>query len=302
MELYANLHLHSTHSDGPYTPEELVCVAKKEGYKAVALSDHDTISGCKLMEEECKKQGLEFIFACEFTAKNPSAHIVAFEFDPEYPEMKEYLRQMSERETNKTKTCFDWAVEAGGIRGITWDEVLEFNKGVTWLCNNHVFEAMKAKGIIQQSQYMDFFNLNFRKQRGLVNNYIMQKDLKDIVALIHRAGGLAVWAHPNGRLNLLPDIIAAGIDGIEVWHPDLVDREERRHAYELAVENNLYISGGSDHSGLCGGYYDGFESEEALKASPFFIPEMSSGTTEVFFRELKNRRKVDRTNLEFDPL
>lgn len=302
MKLYANLHLHSNHSDGPYTPEELVAVAKKEGYQAVALSDHDTISGCPLMEAECKKQGMEFIFACEFTAKNPSAHIVAFDFDPEYPEMKEYLRQMSERETHKTKTCFDWAVEDGGIQGISWEEVLDFNKGVTWLCNNHVFEAMKAKGLVQQSGYMDFFTRNFAKQRGKVQNYITQKDAKDMISLIHAAGGIAVWAHPNGRLHLLPEMLEAGIDGLEVWHADLADREERRQAYELAVAHNLYISGGSDHSGLCGGYYSGFESEEALKNSPFFIPEMSTGTTEVFFRELKNRKKTDRSNLEFDPL
>lgn len=302
MKLYANLHLHSNHSDGPYTPEELVAVAKKEGYKAVALSDHDTITGCPLMEAECKKQGMEFIFACEFSARNPSAHIVGFDFDPEYPEMKEYLCQMSERETHKTKTCFDWAVEKGDIRGITWAEVVEFNKGVTWLCNNHVFEAMKAKGLIKQSEYMNFFKKNYEKQRGQVKNYITQKDLKDIVALIHAAGGIAVWAHPNGRLDLLPEVIAAGIDGIEVWHPDLADREERRRAYELALANNLYISGGSDHSGLCGGYYDGFETEEELKKSPLYIPEMSAGTTEVFFRELKCRKKSDRSGLAFDPL
>jgi hypothetical protein len=164
MKLYANLHLHSTHSDGPYTPEELVTVAKKEGYRAVALSDHDTITGCPLMKAECEKQGMEFIFACEFTAKNPDAHIVGFEFDPEYPEMKEYLRLMSERETYKTKTCFEWAVEKGDIQGITWEEVVSFNKGVTWLCNNHVFEAMKAKGLIKQSEYMNFFTKNYEKQ------------------------------------------------------------------------------------------------------------------------------------------
>ena len=302
MNLYANLHLHSTHSDGPYTPEQLVSVAKQEGYKAVALSDHDTVSGCPLMEEECKKQGMEFIFACEFTAKNPSAHLVAFDFNPEYPEMREYLRLMSERETHKTKTCFDWAVEAGGIQGITWQEVLDFNKGVTWLCNNHVFEAIKAKGLVQQSEYMNFFERNFAKQRGKVQNYITQKDAKDMISLIHAAGGIAVWAHPNGRLHLLPEMLEAGIDGLEVWHADLADREERRRAYELAIAHNLYISGGSDHSGLCGGFYDGFENEEALKNSPFFIPEMSTGTTEAFFRELKNRKKTDRSNLEFDPL
>ena len=67
MKLYANLHLHSTHSDGPYTPAQLAAVAKNEGYGAAALTDHDTVSGCGQMKKECEKLGLEYIFGAEFT-------------------------------------------------------------------------------------------------------------------------------------------------------------------------------------------------------------------------------------------
>ena len=76
MKLYANLHLHSTHSDGVYTPTELAQLCYEEGYKAAALTDHDAVSGNKEFMEACKALGLESLFGIEFSAmtnlfKNP---------------------------------------------------------------------------------------------------------------------------------------------------------------------------------------------------------------------------------------
>ena len=62
MKLYANLHTHSNHSDGPYSPEKLVQIAKAEGYKAIALTDHDTATGFAQLEAACLKEGMEYIF------------------------------------------------------------------------------------------------------------------------------------------------------------------------------------------------------------------------------------------------
>ena len=53
MNLYANLHTHSTHSDGVFTPEEMVKVAKREGYKAVAITDHDTATAYPYLKAAC---------------------------------------------------------------------------------------------------------------------------------------------------------------------------------------------------------------------------------------------------------
>jgi hypothetical protein len=67
--------------------------------------------------------------------------------------------------------------------------------------------------------------------------------------------------------------------------------EERARALQIAMEKNLYVSGGSDHEGLCGGMYSAFPTEEELKRSEFYIPPLSAGTTEEFFREIQTRRK-----------
>ena len=66
--MYANLHNHTTHSDGVFSPEELVNVAKSEGYGAVAATDHDTVTACFEMSEFSRKEGVETIFGCEFYA------------------------------------------------------------------------------------------------------------------------------------------------------------------------------------------------------------------------------------------
>ena len=290
MKPYANLHLHSTHSDGVYSPAELVAIAKAEGYRALAITDHDTASAYTELKAECEKEGMECIFGAEFSVIEPyDFHIVGFGFDPEYPEMKDYLEKMAMRQTDNTKQCFDNAVALGNITGITWDEVLKYNTGIPWLCNNHVFRAMKAKGIIEENDYMAWFDLNFRNQRGWYPPCYDFLPLDKMVDLIKRAGGFAVCAHPNMRqLGQIELLTSSGVEGLEVLHPDLSD-EEKELSLSLCLERGLFISGGSDHSGLCGGYYDSFKSEEELHKSHLYIEPLSAGTTEENYRELCER-------------
>ena len=86
-------------------------------------------------------------------------------------------------------------------------------------------------------------------------------------------------------ISMLPTLLECGIQGFEVMHPDLKE-DARRNVYNICIENNLFIAGGSDHSGLCGGGYESYPSEEALKASYHYIAPLSAGTTEHHFREL----------------
>ena len=81
-----------------------------------------------------------------------------------------------------------------------------------------------------------------------------------------------------------------GIDGIEVWHPDLTE-ESKKRAYDISIEKELYISGGSDHSGLCSGLYASFPDEKALKESNTYIEPHSVGTTYEYYMEIKTRKK-----------
>ena len=296
VKLYANLHTHSTHTDGGYAPKEIVRAAKIEGYGAVAVTDHDAATGYPELKAACEKEGLECIFGVEFSA--PSAlladkkmmeatfHIVGFDFDPEYPTMKKYLEDMSVCETEQTHVLFDRGVRLGKIKGIEWEEVLEYNTGITWLCNNHLWRAMLAKGLVTPSDRGWFWNELFADHRYEVPPYREFKKEYEIIQLIRDAGGIAIVAHPHEQLCHMDTLIEMGVEGLEVWH-QLMTEEEKTQALKIAYEKGLYISGGSDHHGLCSGYYEDYVN---LSDCPFYAPPRSYGTTEAYFNEIKNRK------------
>lgn len=293
MKYYANLHTHSTHSDGKYTPTQLAQMAVTEGYGAVAVTDHDTVTAYPEMKAACVKLGLETIFGAEFSAPTnlysrtgPYAadfHIMGFHFDPEYPEMKEYLAGMSLRETDQTRILVERGLKEGLLKGFTWDEVLEFNKGITWLCNEHVFRLMEAKGLATKADYPEFFATAFGKRRGEIPPCYPFKPVEEIIPLIHAAGGIALVAHPHNKLQFIDPLMEMGLDGLEACHFTLTP-EERAQALEIGLKKNLYISGGTDHEGYLGGAYDSYPSPEEC---PYYIPYCAIGTTQAFFNEIK---------------
>ena len=292
MKHYANLHNHSTHSDGVYSPAQLVKVAAEEGYQAVVLTDHDTVTGYAEMAAACGQLGLETLFGTEFSspcdALGTDFHITAYGFDPEYPAMRVYLDQLSARETHQTRVLFQRGLDLGLLSGITWEEVLEYNEGISWLCNEHVFRALRAKGLMTDLDYPEFFQSVYGPHRNEVPDLYPFCQTPELIKQIHEAGGIALVAHPHNRLQHIGQLKQWGIDGIEVWHGDLPDSAERREALRLAGVYDLYVSGGADHSGLCGGQYSRYQHPEE---TVFWLEPCSVGTTEYFFTEIRDRKK-----------
>ena len=286
MTLYANLHTHSTHSDGVYTPAEIAKIAYDEGYRAFALTDHDTFTGNYEIKKECDKYGMECIYGTEFSSAE-GYHLTAFHFDPTEPKIKEYLDQLSLKETDQTRQLFERGVKLGYLHDITWDDVLEYNKGITWLCNDHVFRTLKSKGMITDLEYPEFFETLFGVHRDEVPEIYSFRPAKEIIDMVHNAGGIIFQAHPGKQLPRTPELIKLGIDGVEVWHK-LNDAPTRRAALKLARENDLYVSGGSDHSGLCGGQYERYEHPEETE---FWLPPITLGTTQYFYEEIRDMKK-----------
>lgn len=297
MKMYANLHVHSTHSDGVYSPTELVQIAKQEGYRALAIADHDTATAYPELKSACDQAGLECIFGVEFSApskllegksgQSGEFHITAYHFDPEYPAMKQYLYEMSCRETDQTKFIFDRGVRRGTITNqITWEDVLEHNPGITWLCNDHVFSAMRKMGIATWTDYPSFYADNWGDKYDVPPSRPF-KQVDEIIQLVRDAGGIALVAHPNNQLQHLDALLEMGLEGLEVWHPSLQRSGQWENALRLALDKGLYISGGSDHSGLLGGQYQFYEKPEETR---YYIPECSAGTTYEYFLEIKNRK------------
>lgn len=301
MKVYANLHAHSTHSDGVYSPSQLAKIAHDEGYKACILTDHDTVSGTDEMIAACNEIGLECMLGIEFTthfrAYDSELHITAFHFDPTYPAMKAYLTNLSKKETEQTRILFNRGVDIGYIKGITWDEVLDYNRGITWLCNEHVFRAMKAKGLITDIQYSDFFTTCYGEHRDEVKSEFEFLDSDKLIDLVHAAGGIACAAHPAllcDNLDAAKTLVGYGIDGLEVWHSQLTGAD-RRKVFEIAKNYDLYVSGGADHSGLLGGQYLRYEKPEETR---FYFPPLTLGTTCFFYEEIRDKeKKADRQDV-----
>lgn len=290
MKFYANLHSHSNFSDGPYAPKKIVQLAKEEGYKAIAVTDHDVARGFAEVKQACEELDMECIFGVEFSVDTPgNYHIMAFDFDPEYPPMKQYLEDLAFRETDFTKKCFDEGVASGDITGITWEEVLEYNKGKNWFLDMQVYAAMVMKGVATREGYVEWAVKNFVKKRKKYPPTIQFKPLGELISLIKEAGGIALVAHPHNQLDEIDDLIALGIEGLEIWHPDLTE-EEKERAYKIAMEKNLYVAGGSDHSGLCGGSYVNCPKDMDIRDFETYLEPCSVGTTELHFRELKDRK------------
>ena len=296
MELYANLHTHSTHSDGTFDPARVAQVCKDEGYSAIAITDHDVATAYPELKAECDKLGMECIFGAEFSTPSdllvdyagplePTFHITAYHFDPEYPAMKQYLIDMGIRETEQTHALFDRGVRLGLIKGIDWDEVLEFNKGKIWLCNSHLWNAMFAKGLVTNADKGWYWRDLFAEHRFEVPPCREFKKEADMIQLIRDAGGIAILAHPHMQLQHLDALIEMGIEGLEVWH-SMMTPEEREKAIKMAFAKDLYISGGSDHEGRCDGEY-------RLNMKPdskSYFPPFIFGTTKQHYEEIRDRK------------
>jgi predicted metal-dependent phosphoesterase TrpH len=87
--VFTDLHLHTTFSDGTYSPEELTAEAKRFGLVAVALTDHDTVEGCVRMRSACDASGIEFIPATELTCEvgHVELHMLGYYLDVTHPRL-----------------------------------------------------------------------------------------------------------------------------------------------------------------------------------------------------------------------
>ncbi|MDO4740609.1 MAG: PHP domain-containing protein [Eubacteriales bacterium] len=283
---YGNLHFHSMHSDGVYTPGELVQIGKNEGYKALVLTDHDVASGVPELMSECAKYGIETMMGTEFTCEGwgQCFHMLGFDFDPTHKEMAVMLRYLSEKATYIAHEQFDYCIAKGYFRDITWKEVEEYNPGVTWFCNEPVFRTLKAKGMVDDLGYWEFFK-HFREYSPKYNPYRMPT-AETMVKLIREAGGVPVLAHPHNQAKYVEGLVEFGLLGVECSH-ELVQPEEEKELRALAQKHNLYMTGGTDHHGDMGGEETRFPDHN----NRYHLEPLTYGVTEEEFRCLKERQK-----------
>lgn len=250
-----DLHTHSTFSDGTDTPSALAALARALGLTAVALTDHDTVDGIPELLRAGRESGLTVVPGVELSvaaqvAPGGHLHLLGLLIDPEFPELKATLAELAFERERRGERIVE-KLRGLGI-GITAVE-LRAEAGEGAIGRPHVARLLMRKG--HAASIQEAFDRYLSKGRPA---YVDKKKLneEEAIALIHRAGGLAILAHAH--LMKYPDYAAAeakvlaltelGLDGFEVYYPGMPG-EYVRGLTALARNHRLAISGGSDYHG-----------------------------------------------------
>lgn len=250
MDGRADLHLHTTYSDGSLSPSDLVVKAKNVGLSVISITDHDSVGAIEEAIQVGKESGVEVIPGMELSAsyQNMEVHILGYFMDYTNSVLQEALAIFRENRLKRIARIVD-KLNRMNIP-LTVESVLANATGDS-VGRPHVANALVNEGHVHSyhqafSKYLADGRPAFEKKAEF--------SLEDTVQLISQAGGLSFLAHP-GRVvedTLIFRLIKIGLDGIEVTHPshspDLVK-------YYRGIVNEYFLleSGGSDfHGGMKG--------------------------------------------------
>src|SRR5271157_4246601 len=244
---FADLHLHTQFSDGTFTPEELVERAAQHGLAAIALTDHDTVEGCSRAAAACAAVKLEFITGTELTAEHGDVevHILAYFLDIHNPRL---LARISEFQSVRQNRIREMVAALNQIGIPLKAETVFALANCKSPGRPHVARALVKEKLIGNLD--EAFERYLKKGRPAWVPKTKMSALES-VELIHQAGGLAVMAHPglNRTDEIIPDLVAAGLDGIECFHTKHSTVMSERYL-EIAEEHHLLVTGGSDCHGF----------------------------------------------------
>jgi len=244
----ADLHTHTTHSDGHLSPLELVQKAKDLGISVLGITDHDTVGALDEAIEAGKTIGVEVIPGMELSASSPEGeiHVLGYFMDYHSPALTDALTIFRQKRLERIERI------VGKLNRmkipLTVESVLAEATGDS-VGRPHIANALVNNG--HAVNYHQAFNKYIGEGRPAFEKKA-EFSPEDTIRLIAAAGGLSFLAHPGRSVdeNLLHHLIKSGLDGIEVYHPS--HSEERIEFYRGIVgEYFLLESGGSDfHGGM----------------------------------------------------
>lgn len=248
--MYADLHLHTNFSDGTYTPEELAGHAARCGFRAVALTDHDTMDGCARMGAACAALGVEFIPASELTTQHEGVeiHMLGYRLDAGHAPLQEALTRF---QAVRVERVHDMVARLNRLNVPIQAEAVFALANCQAPGRPHVARTLVQGGWC--SSVDEAFERFLRKGRpAWVPKFKISA--VDAIRLVHDAGGLAVLAHPglNHADHIIPDLVQAGLDGIECFHTKHSTTLNQRYL-EMADQHGLLVTGGSDCHGMSKG-------------------------------------------------
>lgn len=244
-----DLHLHSTASDGRFSPAELVHKALERGLTVIALADHDSVDGISPALEAARAfPQIRVIPAVELNTDVPQgeAHILGYFIDYSNHELKTTLEKMRRSRWERAQGMIA-KLRGLGIN-INWQRVKEI-AGSSTIGRPHIALAMLEKGYI--TSIREAFSQYIGRDGPA---HVERKKITPLKAteLVLRTNGLPVLAHPltvGDPEVMIIELKAAGLIGVEAYY-DGYSSDEKRWLENLATRYNLITTGGSDYHGL----------------------------------------------------
>lgn len=243
---YADLHVHTSESDGTLTPKQLVREALSRGLSAIAIVDHDTVGGIPEAEAAAQGADLEVIAGIELTAQyeGQEIHILGYFLDLRNKELLEKLNLVQLNRIERVHKIVN-NLEQQGVK-LNAQDVFDIS-GKGTVGRMHIARALVKGGWVTTTAEA------FRKYIGDKSPaYVLGFSLSPVEAinLIKGAGGVAVLAHPYILHDdaLITELAGYGLQGIEVYYPE--HSQSMVNFYlDLAKKLNLLVTGGSDFHG-----------------------------------------------------
>jgi predicted metal-dependent phosphoesterase TrpH len=259
----ADLHMHSTASDGWRDPDEVAQLAADQGVQLMALTDHDTFFGIERARAVAHDRGLAFLPSLEVTTYPPNQmrHILGHGVDPHHPQLLSVIKRTQAVYRRQTEAWIEMLIEEGPGRGLG----LESFRYKATLMPGAVLKVLLQHGALTEAEGWASVRKAAASLPAGFDSSIPSPG--EAVQAIHAAGGLAVHAHPGSvpDQELMKEVLPL-VDGLEVY--------TRRHSpeqipvyRELAEQHNLFISVGTDYHGFHG---DGYRAPTAMLDARYF--------------------------------
>jgi predicted metal-dependent phosphoesterase TrpH len=248
----ADLHIHTTYSDGKLSPREAVEIAKGKKLVSLSITDHDTYKGFFEARKVADELEIELIPGVEITSTlgDKEAHLLAYYFDPDTNYLENFLSSQRNARKNRIKGIIKTVQKAG--LDVDYDEVWAEANGAN-IGRPHLARVLAQKGYVSSPKEAFIRYLSNQKLGSIENTY---PDYKEVIEIVKNVGGACVVAHP-GKMYTSEEMnafIEAGIDGIECIHPSHNYALQKKYT-ELCAEHGLLMTGGSDtHEAKDAGY------------------------------------------------